>query len=278
MSVHATTNATVFMAAVATLIDADPVACSVLATTAVRAMADPEAFADAYWLWVEDPDGVPVAAAMHTPPRTPHLVAQDPSAGVLLADQLAESGRPVAGVGGRRPVAEAFAGRWVELRPCRVRTTRDEIVYEATAVTAPSDVPGSWRVSEPADAPLLNAWARGFVADVGEPPPAREDLVTDRVAAGQMWLWEVDGTPVSMAYASPATGGVSRVSWVYTPPAHRKHGYAGAVVATLTRAVLESGDRCMLYADLANPTSNGIYQAIGYRRVGESVSLAFDPA
>lgn len=278
MTVRAATDATVFMAAIAHLIDADPVGCSVIATNAVRAMADPAAFVDAYWMWIEDPDGAPVAAAMHTPPWTPHLVAQDPSAGVVLADHLAESGRAVAGVGGQRPVAEAFAGRWAELRPCRVRTTRDAAVYEATTVTAPSGVPGSWRVSEPADAPLLNAWARRFIADVGDPPPTREDVITDRVTAGQMWLWEVDGTPVSMAYASPSTGGVSRVSWVYTPPAHRKHGYAGAIVATLTRAVLESGDRCMLYADLANPTSNGIYQAVGYRRVGESVSLAFDPA
>jgi len=31
----------------------------------------------------------------------------------------------------------------------------------------------------------------------------------------------------------------------------------------------------MLYADLANPTSNGIYQAIGYRRVGDAVDLTF---
>jgi len=134
VTVHAATDATVFMAAVATLVDADPVGCSVLATNAVRAMADPEAFPDPYWMWVEEPDGVTVAAAMHTPPWTPHLVAQDPSAGVVLADHLAASGRAVAGVGGLRPVAEAFAGRWAELRPCRVRTTRDAVVYEATAV------------------------------------------------------------------------------------------------------------------------------------------------
>jgi len=276
LAVRATTDATVLMAAIASLVDEDPVATSVVATNAVRAMADP--FADQYWVWMEDEDGVPVAAAIHTPPRPPHLAAQDPAAGVALADHLAESGRPIAGIGGMRPVAEAFARRWVELRPCRVRTTMDQGVYEASAVTPPSGVPGSWRVSESGDASLLNGWARGFMIDVGEPVPARGDLITDRVAAGEMWLWEVRGTPVSMAYASPATGGVSRVSWVYTPPEHRKHGYASALAAALTRAVLESGDRCMLYTDLANPTSNEIYQAVGYRRVGDAVTLAFDPA
>jgi GNAT superfamily N-acetyltransferase len=232
---------------------------------------------DAYWMWVADAAGSPVAGAMHTPPWPPHLATSDVEAAVALAEHLAESGRTVTGVGGMRPAAEAFTRRWVELRPCRVRTARAEGVHEASTVTPPSGVPGTWRVSESGDAPLLNDWALGFIADIGDPRPARDDLLTTRAARGEMWLWEVGGTPVSMAYASPATGGVSRVSWVYTPPAHRKHGYASALVAVLTRSVLESGDRCMLYTDLANPTSNAIYQAVGYRRIADAVSLAFDP-
>ncbi|HEU5045123.1 MAG TPA: GNAT family N-acetyltransferase [Nocardioidaceae bacterium] len=277
LTVQATTDATVLMAAIARLIDEDPVGTSVLATNAVRAMADPAAMSDAYWMWVADAAGSPVAGAMHTPPWPPHLATSDVEAAVALAERLAESGRTVTGVGGIRPAAEAFTRRWVELRPCRVRTARAEGVHEASTVTPPSGVPGTWRVSESGDAPLLNDWALGFIADIGDPRPARDDLLTTRAARGEMWLWEVGGTPVSMAYASPATGGVSRVSWVYTPPAHRKHGYASALVAVLTRSVLESGDRCMLYTDLANPTSNAIYQAVGYRRIADAVSLAFVP-
>lgn len=277
LTVQATTDATVLMAAIARLIDEDPVGTSVLATNAVRAMADPAAMSDAYWMWVADAAGSPVAGAMHTPPWPPHLATSDVEAAVALAEHLAESGRTVTGVGGIRPAAEAFTRRWVELRPCRVRTARAEGVHEASTVTPPSGVPGTWRVSESGDAPLLNDWALGFIADIGDPRPARDDLLTTRAARGEMWLWEVGGTPVSMAYASPATGGVSRVSWVYTPPAHRKHGYASALVAVLTRSVLESGDRCMLYTDLANPTSNAIYQAVGYRRIADAVSLAFVP-
>lgn len=276
VTVHATTDATIFMAGIARLVDEDPVGTSVIATNVVRAMADPDAFDDGYWMWVEDTAGTPVAAAMHTPPWPPHLAARDAEAGLALAEHLAGSGRAVTGVGGMRPIAEAFTRRWVELRPCRVRTARAEGVHEATKVTPPAGVPGAWRVSGPDDAPLLNGWALGFLTDVGDPRPARGDLLTDRAAGGEMWLWEAGATPVSMAYASPATGGVSRVSWVYTPPEHRKHGYASALVAVLTGAVLESGDRCMLYTDLANRTSNAIYQAVGYRRVAEAVWLAFE--
>jgi predicted GNAT family acetyltransferase len=56
----------------------------------------------------------------------------------------------------------------------------------------------------------------------------------------------------------------------------RGNGYASAVVAALTeRELAHPGRRCMLYTDLANPTSNKIYQQIGYRRVGDTVTLAF---
>jgi predicted GNAT family acetyltransferase len=33
----------------------------------------------------------------------------------------------------------------------------------------------------------------------------------------------------------------------------------------------------VLYADLANPTSNAIYQAIGYRPVDDAVMISFRP-
>ena len=78
-----------------------------------------------------------------------------------------------------------------------------------------------------------------------------------------------------MAYASPASGGVTRISGVWTPPGLRGRGYASGVVAALSIARLDAGDACMLYTDLANPTSNAIYTAMGYRRVGDSISIAF---
>jgi predicted GNAT family acetyltransferase len=196
---------------------------------------------------------------------------------VALADHLATSGRCVEGVGGFRPAAEAFAQRWSDQHSCHVATTMEQGVYEATGVTAPTGVSGSLRLAAPGDAPLLNAWALGFVELIPEAVPAEEAILTDRVERGEMWVWEYDGAPVSMVYASPPAGGISRISWVYTPPEHQRHGYASAVVAGATAAQLAAGNRCMLYTDLANPTSNGIYQAIGYRRVGDAVMLAFEP-
>lgn len=80
-------------------------------------------------------------------------------------------------------------------------------------------------------------------------------------------FWE-DGEPVSLAgFGNPTPNGV-RIGPVYTPPGRRRRGYATALVAALTRALLGSGPRfCFLFTDLANPTSNTIYQRIGYRPV-----------
>ena len=55
---------------------------------------------------------------------------------------------------------------------------------------------------------------------------------------------------------------------MYTPPPARGRGYASALVAEASQLQLDAGRRfCFLFTDLANPTSNHIYQAIGYEPV-----------
>ena len=58
------------------------------------------------------------------------------------------------------------------------------------------------------------------------------------------------------------------VGAVYTPPEHRNHDYATAVTATITQKALNAGKKyVVLYTELDNPTSNSIYQQIGYKPV-----------
>ncbi|NJR12386.1 GNAT family N-acetyltransferase [bacterium] len=71
-----------------------------------------------------------------------------------------------------------------------------------------------------------------------------------------------------------ATVGLSpagmRIGGVYTPPEQRGHGYASALTAALSQALLDDGLRfCTLNTDLKNPTSNKIYPAIGYYLVAD---------
>lgn len=272
LAIRTTTHAPAFDAVVASLIEREPIQHSVLATNLARVLAEGDPTGKALWIWAEQ-GGRPVGAALHTPPHAPYLCTTDPAVARLMAEELAGSERTVHGVNGTRVAAEAFALLWCELRRCRASTRMEQAIFTLDRVEQPAGVPGRLRLAEPPDAALLNAWGRDFAAAVGE--PSERDPMTGRILDRELWVWDDDG-PVSMTYASPAHGGVSRVSWVYTPPTLRRRGYASACVAGVSDEQVRRGHRCMLYTDLANPTSNAIYQAIGYRRVGDALTLGFE--
>ena len=80
-----------------------------------------------------------------------------------------------------------------------------------------------------------------------------------------------------MVCLHPTVAGVTRIGPVYTPPEARRHGYAGMAVAQASRHALARGAHtCMLFTDLANPTSNKIYRAIGYAAVSDFEEWRFD--
>lgn len=63
---------------------------------------------------------------------------------------------------------------------------------------------------------------------------------------------------------------------VYTPPEFRGRGFGGAVTAVVTQAALDSGaEGVVLFTDLANPTSNTLYQRLGYHPVSDFAVLTF---
>jgi predicted GNAT family acetyltransferase len=98
--------------------------------------------------------------------------------------------------------------------------------------------------------------------------------VDERVGYGGMTLWEADGVPVSMAGVTRQVAGMIRVAPVYTPPGYRRRGYAGAVTAAVTQAALDAGaGEVLLFTDLANPTSNALYQRLGYHPVEDRVIM-----
>jgi predicted GNAT family acetyltransferase len=269
------TRATDARAAFAGLVAREPEALSVVASVTDGLIADPTRYAGARWWVGTDPGGAAVAAFMHTPPHPLHIALATEAEARDLAGLLASTHDVLPGVGGLRGPAHAFADEWAARTGATARVAMEMGRFDLPVTPRLAfEVDGGLRAATGDDLGLVDGWLQDFVDAIEGGGRAAPSLARS-VANGRVGLWQVGGRPVSMAYASPANGGVTRISGVWTPPELRGHGYASAVVAALSTERQEAGERCILFTDLANPTSNAIYEAIGYRRIGDSVHIAF---
>ena len=223
---------------------------------------------DALWLRVLDDRDQLVGVAMRTPPWGLLVTAMPRDAAAALADYLAEREPDLPSVSGPATTSRDVATRYAERTGAAVTPGMAQRMYRLDAVTPPHGVAGSLREATIADRDVLVRWFVAFGQEAAPDHPARSaEVVESRLAErGAVWLWRVGDEPVSMAMLHPPAAGVVRVSAVYTPPERRRNGYASALVAAISQHALDRGAvACMLYTDLANPTSNAIYQRIGYR-------------
>jgi predicted GNAT family acetyltransferase len=234
------------------------------------------------WISVTDDDGELVGLALHVPPfPAVHLTEMPHDAVLALADHLAASQPRLPGVSGPVGPAREFALRWTALTGATVTPAASRRLYRLHRLTRPAAVEGRLREAHQQDRDLLVRWAAAFSLEATperrQPPTARP--IDIRLARGGMlWLWEADQRTVSSLWFHLPAAGVVRISGVYTPPEHRGRGYASACVATASQAALDRGAvACVLNTDLANPTSNRIYHAIGYRPVYDSQIWSFQP-
>ncbi len=236
--------------------------------------------------WLARHGGQVVGAAMRTPPY--NLILARPSLPAALEALAVAVTEELPGVVGCVPESEEFAELWAAQAGIRARTHMRQGVYALERVEPLPTVPGSPRVATADDRELALRWWIAFGDEVlHEGGPGRENagaMIDHRLASPRsgIFLWEDDGEPVSLAgWGGPTPNGI-RVGPVYTPPELRGRGYATAVTAELSQRLLdgrlfEGGRRfCFLYTDLANPTSNAIYERIGYRRAAESAEVIFE--
>jgi uncharacterized protein len=232
--------------------------------------------------WIATDEGEAIAAALRTPPY--NLIVAKPRDGAGLETLAAGIDEELPGVVGARPEVDEFARIWTSGHGLRARTDRGMGVYSLERVESVPAASGAPRDAEAADAPLVPGWMSAFGEEaLAEDDPGRheaEAIVEHRLGAPDAGfrLWEDGGEPVSVAgWGGPTPSGI-RIGPVYTPPALRGRGYATALVAELSQALLDRGRRfCFLFTDLANPTSNAIYERIGYVCVCESAAISFEP-
>lgn len=219
------------------------------------------------------------ATFYRVPPGGLSVTPLTPGEADALAAHLVALGHSLPFISADHSTATAFAEAW-QRHTGATPTLRVRLhLYRLGTLTPPEPIPaGRSRLVGERDHEHLMRWCREFAADVAEAVSVdAASWAGTRFAEKRYIFWETpDGTPVSMAGVNPMVAGQVRVDPVYTPAHLRGRGYAGAVTVEVSRAALAAGATDVaLFTNAANPTSNALYQRIGYRPVTDWVVYDF---
>lgn len=251
------------------------------------AAADAPAAPEAYFAVVDEESRVVAAAVMAPSANLFVSVVEDDRALALLAADLRDAERPVPGVVAPSAVARGFVDRFAALtgRPAsRYMALR---LFRLEQVSPPTAVPGTMRRMAEEDRAVVRRWMVEFIRDANLRDAVPDEAEQDRIVDGRLalppdqapglYVWEAAGQVVSMANVVDRTPSGKHVNGVFTPAAQRRRGYASALVAEVSRRVLDGGHAFVtLFTDLTNPTSNRIYQAVGFRPVCDVDDYRFE--
>ena len=232
---------------------------------------------------VSDGTGIRLTAIM-TPPHNLTLYATDNEYDKEVLSCLIEgilgTEFSIGGVMTENTLAEDFARTYTAVKGMSYKTNTSQRIYELLKVNLDIPCVGSLRLARESDMAFLPYWIEGFNSDCfGSALSVNTDAERYRyhISTEKLYILEHNGIPVSMAKNNREMQTVCGVSFVYTPPYFRGKGYATSCVAAVSRLILERGfSKCVLYTDLANPTSNSIYQKIGYNPICDSLEITFE--
>jgi uncharacterized protein len=232
-----------------------------------------------WYLRVVDAQGKTLTAALRTPPVNLILTFASEAQVNIIAEYIFKLNPNLPGVTGPLAQVEDFSRIWFELTGKRAELGLASKIYQADSIQVPHEVPGYFRAFRMDEYDLALRWMKEFGKEAA-PNEARTEEVwrksVDRALGKQMaYVWINNEEPVAMAHLNRPTQNTITVSYVYTPKHQRCQGFASALTAKLSEKMLKEKRYCVLYTDLANPTSNKIYQKIGYREVTESKYVLF---
>lgn len=276
-------NAADFLEKNQAMLEKDEVINSVVLGISARLAESPEGARNRVYLATVEDEQSLILAAFMTPPFRIILYSPRPDydkALELIAQNLLENNWSVSGTLGVPALAKAFAETWQKVSNQTYRAGLREGMYELTRVIPPfTTPPGKLRVATEADLEIVAEWTFLFQQEALQGGLSRSEaqaIAKGRLDNHEIYLWE-DENPVAMAAKDRPTKNGITVNAVYTPPKARGKGYASACVAELSQLLLDSGYKfCTLFTDLSNPTSNSIYQKIGYKPVTEFHEYLFE--
>ena len=172
--------------------------------------------------------------------------------------------------------SEVFAEKWCLFTGSSYFSKLSLRIFKLEKVEFPSQVQGNLRLATEDDKQLLKSWYDAFNLEALGSIKSDSESWVERVLQKQTaFLWE-NQIPVSIACSTRSTPNGIGINMVYTPPEHRKQGYASACVAALSQKLLDKGYKfCFLFTDLSNPTSNKIYRKFGFKPVADWNNYSF---
>ena len=278
-----TNDGTAFIDAALDFLGEDPIGNTVILGIAVQLTDSPrEARPEDCYGWWRDAQGTVQAAFIAQAPGAVTLSARVPrQAAAELPTAWIGSGRarPV-GVFGQVETAERIIADWAARTgdAYRAKPHFSLRLFSLDEPTPPDPAPrGESRLATPDDVGLSASWDLAFRTECGADQPANaEAFARRRIEAGLDMLWTVDGEPVAVARYGPIVVDTTRIWGVYTPPRHRRHGYAAGVTWAVTQEAQAHGAKhVLLFTDLSNPTSNSVYQRLGYRAICDVTEFEF---
>jgi len=187
----------------------------------------------------------------------------------------------VTGVMSTKEMAFHFADAYCNSKNMTYETKDDLRLHELSAVNPEIPQIGKLRLAEESDMYFLPYWLEAFQVCMNKNgitmnEPQDEMSYLHIISRRDRYILEHEGIPVSMAAITRKMQTCCNIAGVYTPPYFRGKGYASSCVAKVSQIILDQGfAKSILTTDLSNPTSNKIYQKIGYRPICDSVMLNF---
>ena len=281
MDIHYFTDANNFLDCTGVLLENDEARYGLILGISKRLLKNPHHYGKvAPWFCVVQEREKILAAAIRTPPHNvilSHFSGYPVAIAASLVESISKRAETIPGVIGDKMIADPFAENWCASHGTIISGRMAERIYRLEKINKITLASGNLRPATMDDKEILTKWIHSFYLDVFHAvnPERTKDEVAPLVSGKEIYLWD-DGIPLSMvAKTRPTDKGIS-IGLVYTPPELRQRGYGTSCVAALCKELLDSGYKfCTLYADLANPISNSIYQKIGFKPVCDSVEIPF---
>lgn len=221
--------------------------------------------------------------AIRTPPFNQVLSYTDDLGSLdVLVDTLNKNSTELPGVLGPKKCVKKFTKLWCKGKNLEAHLDANERIYRLTKVMKGTLGNKTLKIADDSFKELIFKWGRAFMLEAitEEEVKIRENWKSSfqrSLDEERIFLLLNNEIPVSMARRAGKTPNGITVNLVYTPPSLRRRGYATECVAKLSQRLLDEGNKfCFLFTDLLNPTSNSIYQKIGYKPIIDIDQYSFE--